>query len=244
MKKEKEWLLREKYGGEKTEGFFADMERLKAGEPLAYIIGNAPFLESVIYLDSKPLIPRPETEYWVSVAIEEMQALPERELRVLDLCAGSGCIGIGVLKALLNARVDFVEKEVKHHPTILKNLEVNMIESTRATVLDGNLFEHVTQTYDFILTNPPYIDKTLKRTDENVIAHEPAEALWGGNGGMEYIEEIINKSPQYLNPGGVLYLEHEPEQAEDILRMATVQHFEVGFFPDQFGIIRYTRAQY
>ena len=69
MHRDEEWLLNEKYQGERTDEFFADCERLKSGEPLAYIIGHVPFLDATIHLDSKPLIPRTETEYWVKAVI-------------------------------------------------------------------------------------------------------------------------------------------------------------------------------
>ncbi len=64
MSKDIAWLLQEKYGGEKSEAFFADCKRLALGEPLGYLIGHTPFLDCTIYLDSKPLIPRAETEFW------------------------------------------------------------------------------------------------------------------------------------------------------------------------------------
>src|SRR5512138_3415194 len=98
MVREEEWLLKEKWNGEKSEGFFADCQRLRDGEPLAYVIGHTPFLNTIIYLDSKPLIPRVETEFWVEKAIMEIQDFSRGQtlgtVQVLDVCAGSGCIGV------------------------------------------------------------------------------------------------------------------------------------------------------
>ena len=105
MNKEEQWLLKEKYQGVESKEFHEDRKRLQAGEPLGYIIGWVPFLNTIIYLDSKPLIPRPETEFWVERVCERVlmksQQL-ERPLAILDLCAGSGCIGVAVAKALEN----------------------------------------------------------------------------------------------------------------------------------------------
>ena len=103
MTQEQHWLLKEKYHGEKTDGFFADCKRLALGEPLAYLIGWTPFLNTKIWLDSHPLIPRPETEFWVERAITSMRENAQDTLgflaepaKVLDLCAGSGCIGVAM----------------------------------------------------------------------------------------------------------------------------------------------------
>ena len=73
MSQDIEWLLKEKYAGEKSDAFFADCKRLALGEPLGYLIGHTPFLDCVIHLDSKPLIPRPETEFWTERVISDIK---------------------------------------------------------------------------------------------------------------------------------------------------------------------------
>lgn len=181
----------------------------KGDLPEAYKIGWIPFIHTKIWLDSRPLIPRIETEYWVNEAIQEIKLRGLATPRVLDLCAGSGCIGIAVAKDVPGAQVDFVELDERHHATIIKNLKENGV---KGRIFGGDLFEKVTEKYDFILTNPPYIDKSLGRVAESVREHEPELALYGGEQGMEVINRILTEYPKYLNPGGKLYLEHEPEQ--------------------------------
>ena len=155
------WLLEEKYQGEKSAAFFTDCGRLEAGEPLAYIIGSIPFLNCTIDLQSHPLIPRPETEYWVEKAIAEIQNQPRTSdvlgenldddavaVRVLDLCAGSGAIGVAIAKAIPEAHITFGEIDTNHLPTIIKNLEENIqnmsvnrhILYDRFKVLEADLF--------------------------------------------------------------------------------------------------------
>jgi len=242
MTQDEMWLLTEKHAGEKTEGFFADCARLKLSEPLAYVIGSIPFLNTTIHLDSHPLIPRTETEYWVDEIIKEIRKNSAVDHpKILDLCAGSGCIGVAVLKEIRNAYVDFVEVETVHHATILKNIEKNGIDTSRTKILGGDLFENTSGTYDYILTNPPYIDKTLGRTDENVQAFEPEKALYGGKGGMEIIARIIENASLYLEKDGVLIIEHEPEQVSTIDTLAQSKGFTSTTLPDQFGVFRYTR---
>ncbi len=208
----------------------------KSELPEAYRIGWVPFIHTEIHLDSRPLIPRTETEYWVNEVIKEMLALNRADLHVLDLCAGSGCIGIAVLKDVPGSRVDFAELDETQHTNILENVGMNGIDKSRAQVFGGDLFEHIHGTYDFILTNPPYIDASLDRVEESVISHEPALALYGGTGGLEVIDRILVEAESHLNPGGELWLEHEPEQVTHISKHPSYQ----GSYNDQYGILRYS----
>lgn len=240
MEKEAEWLLSEKYNGEKTEGFFTDLKRLESGEPLAYVIGHVPFLDTKIYLDSKPLIPRPETEYWVKQVIDELQNVG-KQIRALDLCAGSGCIGVAILKHT-TCSVDFVEIDEAHHATIQKNINGNDIDPKRANIIGGDLFEQLgQQQYDLILSNPPYIDPNIDRASESVKKYEPHIALYGGDKGIAIIADIILDGSLHLKDGGVMYIEHEPEQEEQLHQLATESGLHAASERDQFGIIRYTR---
>lgn len=238
MEKEIAWLLADKYDGIQNEDFKRDLLRLQAGEPLAYVIGWMPFLNTKIWLDSCPLIPRPETEYWVDIAIKELKTKNIDSPKILDLCAGSGCVGVAVLNAIPNSKVDFVEIDTAHHETIRKNILENGIDLARTKILGGNLFENITDKYDMILTNPPYIDPKLsERIQKSVMTHEPEIALFGGNDGMEIIERIIKEAPNHLNPGGVIYIEHEPEQTEKIKALAP----NAKTFKDQFGTERFSK---
>lgn len=237
MDKEIKWLLNEKYNGVTSEEFERDRERLAAGEPLGYVIGWVPFLRTKIYLDSRPLIPRTETEYWVEKAIKEIQAKGIQNPKILDLCAGSGCIGVAILNALPDATVDFAEIDESHHETIRKNVRENNISENRTRIFGGDLFEQLSDRYDVILTNPPYIDpKEINGVQSSVLGFEPSRALFGGINGMEIIERIIGDAPQFLKPGGILVIEHEPEQESLIQQLLP----GITSHKDQFGVIRFS----
>lgn len=179
MNQESQWLLNEKYNGIETPEFFADLKRLESGTPLAYVIGWQPFCGTKIYLDSHPLIPRPETEYWVNLVMSEIKKVTNP--RILDLCAGSGCIGVAVLHTIPDATVGFGEIDESHHATIRKNIVENGIGEHRVRIFGGDLFENIIDQYDFIVTNPPYIDpKFSDRVQDSVTAYEPEKALLGG----------------------------------------------------------------
>jgi release factor glutamine methyltransferase len=242
MPQEEAWLLKEKYQGVKSDAFYADCKRLALGEPLGYLIGYVPFLNCKVWLDSKPLIPRPETEYWVEKAIAEIKSeeATQTALHILDLCAGSGCIGVSVAKAIPTSIVDFSEIDLSHHTTILKNITENQIAPERTTLYHTNLFDGIEHTYDFILSNPPYIDLDLGRTDQNVLDHEPYIALSGGLAGLEVIEDIIKRAPLFLNTHGQLWLEHEPEQTKAINILALENGLSATTHNDQYGTLRYS----
>lgn len=243
MTQDELWLLKEKYNGKKTEGFFADSVRLAAGEPLAYLLGSIPFLHTIIHLDSRPLIPRTETEFWVEKIIQEMQSNLDRDktsIKILDLCAGSGCVGVAVLKDVPFAHVDFAEIDVRHHTTIQKNISENQITPTQTQIFGGSLFEHITEKYDYILTNPPYIDPSRNRATASVQTFEPSIALYGGKEGTELIFKIIAQAPDFLTERGTLVIEHEPEQTESLHSYAKFQGFAYSTLPDQYGTLRYT----
>jgi len=254
---EEAWLLCEKYRGEHTPEYAVDLERLRRGEPLAYVIGWVTFLDTKIYLDSYPLIPRPETEFWVEKAITSITqsqftyghsvSISEYSLQILDLCAGSGCIGIAVGNAVATARIDFAEIDSRHHETIDKNISQNGIQKIRTHIFDGDLFGSIipNQQYTAILSNPPYVDPALNRTEVSVTSHEPHLALYGGAHGIEIIERIIKSAPNYLRSGGTLWIEHEPEQESMIARLATLTDYRsCTAHNDQFGVIRYSILTY
>src|SRR3989338_2091343 len=114
--KETQWLLDEKHKGRLSVAAKRDIAQLKNGEHVDYVIGFVDFLGCKIDLSLRPLIPRPETEYWVSKAVESIQCKMQDtkyRIRILDIFAGSGCIGVAVLKHVSRAHVDFGEKEKK-----------------------------------------------------------------------------------------------------------------------------------
>ncbi len=253
LTQEQQWLLQEKYRGEKTEGFFADLEELRNGTPLAYLIGHIPFLDCRIYLDSFPLIPRPETEYWTEKVIDNIRATrsPNTQLRILDLCAGSGAIGVALAKALPYAHVTFVEIELAHLPTIRKNIQHNLpAEQWRKhTIVQSDLFSpmHTAETaatslgtFDYIVSNPPYIDPDKNTADASVVSHEPHTALYGGKNGMEYITRILHEAPVHLSVSGQLWIEHEPTQVSALQALAQTRKLRIQTYPDQYSTLRYS----
>ena len=210
-------LLDEKYAGVQSIEFEKDVNRLERGEPVAYVIGWVPFLGLRIYLDSRPLIPRPETEWWAEQLIEKL-AGASREFRVLDLCAGSGAIGLAVLSKIQDVHVSFSDIEPRHVATIEKNIRENNLDRSRADIRSGDLFAPFEQNelFDVIVANPPYVPETRSLPSE-VKSFEPREALYSGAEGLDLIERIARETPSHLFENGMLWLECDSEHAAQAL---------------------------
>ncbi len=235
-------LLEEKYAGVPMPAYEADLDRLTEGEPVDYVIGWKPFLDCKIFLDSRPLIPRTETEYWVERAIAEIKR--ERgsaALACLDLFAGSGAIGVAVLKHLPNARIDFGEIDAAHFPTIKKNIRENRADESKSRIIQTDVWNSVPETYDLVFANPPYLSKgRLERIQKSVLAYEPESALFAGEDGFLLIQKTIEGAVQHLKKGGAMYLEHEPEQGEAVRSLGHACGFVVETRTDQYGMLRYS----
>lgn len=215
-----EALIEEKYAGNRNADLTDDLSHLEAGEPLAYVIGTIPFLGLTIHLDSRPLIPRPETEWWTEELIKH---IGERPLHILDLCAGSGAIGLAILKHCKNAQVSFGELMPAHAELIKKNITANNLDTSRATIHTGNLFTPFeNELFDIIATNPPYIPESRTLPD-SVSNFEPKEALFAGPDGLSVIREIIDNAPSHLTKHGELWMEGDSESLKDATALLT--HF-------------------
>lgn len=208
-----------------------------------YARGWVPFLDCRIYLDSRPLIPRLETEYWVEEAIQECSANSGQgsAMKCLDLFAGSGAIGVAVLKHLPGSRVDFGEIDTEHFPTIKKNITENGVDETRARIIETDVWSMIPDRYDYVFANPPYLDESRRaRIQDSVLAHEPASALFAEEGGFSLIRRTMEGLREHLLPGGILYIEHDPEQTSLLASLATSFGLVAETRTDQFGLDRFT----
>lgn len=254
MDKDIQWLLQEKYSGVRNPNFEEDCRRLANGEPLAYVIGWQPFLGLKIFLDSRPLIPRVETEWWteklLSAAGGDFSATgcpndsgPEgaknpHPLRVLDLCAGSGAIGCAALSYLPNADVYFGDIDPAHETTIQRNIAENHLDATRAHVTIGDLFEPFSGVqFDIIAANPPYIP-TGRALDASVADHEPALALFAGDDGLALIRRIADRLRTHLAPGGSAWIECDSAHADAARQLFLDHGFAIKILTDQYQVPR------
>jgi len=235
-------------------------------EPDAYVIGWQPFLGLKIYLDSRPLIPRPETEWWTEQLLvtlvsresaepfsvvglglaarsaTENGSVDERRLRFLDLCAGSGAIGCAALARLPNAQVYFGEIDPAHEATILKNINENNLDASRANIRIGDLFEPFGDIrFDVIAANPPYIP-SCRTLPASVADYEPAIALRSGCDGLDVIRRIARELPQRLAEDGEAWIEIDSPSTEAASGLFTAQGLTAEILTDQYDEPRVLRV--
>lgn len=217
---------------------FADLLwRVKSGEPLQYVIGKWDFFESEFFVGKGVLIPRPETEELVELAVNHIKKLGK--CVVYDLCAGSGCIGISVAGACPNATVYLVEKSADAMFYLLKNAE----GVDNAKVICGDISTSFDlPNADVIISNPPYIKSDIISSLQPEVQQEPAMALDGGEDGLAFYRIINDKWASALNPDGHLYLEIGEDQGVDILNV--LSNFEnIKVMKDMYGNDRMVSAK-
>lgn len=234
--KQIERLLREKYDGVESEKFRIDIARLKAGEPYEYVLGYFDFLDVCIDLSYKPMIPRPETAFWVKRAIEELKT-KTGNLRLADTFSGAGNVGVALLKHLPDASVDFSELDPNLKTQIEKNILINDIDPSRAKVITTSNIQGLTGKYDAIFAVPPYVPyEALPDLDPEMIEHEPHLAFFAYDNGHEFHKILIAKAYDLLKEGGTLYMEADMDHNEVIAEMVKGTNWsKLEFWPDPYG---------
>ncbi len=184
-------------------GRLADLVTRRAGlEPVAYLTGEREFYGLRLCVDERVLVPRPETELLVDLALSAAERLTDgRSLRVADIGTGSGAIAVAVATNLPWAHIWAVDLSAAALSVAQANVRRYELED-RITLLHGNGLAPLPGPVDLLLTNPPYT--ILSAVDENVRRHEPHLALDGGPDGLEVIRELLAAAPGYLRAGTLL----------------------------------------
>ena len=236
-----DWILRDKYNNKWSSEIINDLSRIKSGEPVDYVIGWKPFLNCKIDLSFKPLIPRPETEFWVDLVITAIISRPNKsKIKIADVFAGSGCIGAAVLKNTQGTTVDFFEKDKNIVKQIKKNLSLNKIAPKSYKVFGSDVLEKARGKYDIILANPPYIATSARKTvQKNVLKNEPRLALFGGKTGLVYIKKLLTQAKNRLAHGGQIWMEFSPAQKPEIEKILNKKYTRWQFQKDQYGKWRF-----
>lgn len=216
------------------------MRRHLAGEPLAYLIGEWEFYGLPLDISEQVLIPRSDTEVLAGEAIRWLQT--QQDARVLDLCAGSGCVGLAVASQVHACRVVLGEKSEAALRICRQNIRRSGLLG-RVTPMPADALEPPTRQlgeFDCIVCNPPYIPtQDIETLDVSVRDYEPHMALDGGEDGLEFYRAISENWREALHPGARLYFEVGIGQADSVLRIMRRQGFgELEIVPDTVGIPR------
>jgi len=199
------------------------VRRRIAGEPLQYVLGRWGFRALDLMVDSRVLIPRPETEQVVGWAIEAARRLDRERLVAADLGTGSGAIALS-LAVELGAEVWATDVSPDALDVARANLSgIGMWAATRVRIVEGSwwsaLPDELRGRLDVVVSNPPYVGEHDPLPPE-VRDHEPVLALRAGTDGMDSIAEVVSGAPAWLTPGGVLVVELAPPQASPAVAQA------------------------
>lgn len=218
--------------------YIAMLERRLAGEPVAYILGEKEFFGLNLQVAPGVLIPRPETELLVELALERIP--PDRTARLLDLGTGSGAIAIALARHRPLAEVTAVDRS----PAALDIAKGNALRHGLANVafLESDWFYAIAGgTFDLIVSNPPYVVDSDPRLTQGDVRFEPASALKGGQSGLDCILKIASEAGAHLRSDGWLLLEHGYDQATACREILLNSGFmDVGSAKDLAGIPRAT----
>lgn len=220
----------------------AMLVRRCAGEPLQYILGSADFMGLRFEVGPGVLIPRQDTETLVEAALIALQKGPS-DPAVLDLCTGSGCVGLSLASLAPRARVTLADVSRQALDIARRNMHALGV---RAELRHGDLFAAVgRERFDLIACNPPYIPRGELTGLQREVQYEPVLALDGGADGLDFYRRIAEAAAGHLNPGGSIWLEVGYDQAGAVLDMLR-EHLpgaEAGTVKDLNGVERVAFAK-
>lgn len=213
------------------------LDRRAAGEPVQYILGSAEFMGLRFRVDDAVLIPRQDTETLVEAALIELRQRPGSPA-LLDLCAGSGCVGLSLASLVPNARITLADIS----PEALEVARANQKAlGVKAEFRQGDLFSAVgRERFDVIASNPPYIPTGALSGLQREVRFEPRIALDGGADGLDFYRRITEGAVGHLNPGGAIFLEVGIHEAQPVLGLvkAHLPCAQAGTVRDLNGIER------
>ena len=216
--------------------FKAYIQRRKAGEPVSYITGTQGFWDLLLKVNNKTLIPRPETERLVELALDIVDivaktnqhhdgARGESGYKILDLGTGTGAIALSLAKEMTYSSVLGVDRIPEAVALAQENARLSNIDNV--SFQKSVWFNDIPpQNFDLIVTNPPYVETDSEWLTQGDLRFEPHSALTAGRDGLDDIRHIIQEAQNWLNPAGWLLIEHGVSQGQKIKQMLERQQYQ------------------
>ena len=194
-------------------------QRVVDRKPASYITGEAWLQGHAFKVDERVIIPRSFIAELLADQLTPWVNAPEMPFEILDMCTGSGCLAILAAYVFENAQVDAVDLSTEALSIARENIQLHGMKQ-RVHAIESDLFSNLNgKQYDFILTNPPYVNEASMKKLPPEYLHEPRMALAGGDSGMDLIQDILEQAPKHLKDGGFLVVELGNEKL----------HFEAAF---------------
>ena len=228
--------LSEKLSKENEEKYFSLIEKhIKEDVPLSHLVGFEYFYDRKFKVTKDVLSPRMETEELIYKVVEYVKATKKNNLKILDLCTGSGIIAITLKKELDQFSIDVLASDISEEA--IKVAKENA-QSHDATIkfVKSDIFNNIDDKFDIIVSNPPYIDRKDEVTmQDNVLKYDPHLALFAEEEGMFFYRKIIEQANDYLNENGVIFFEIGYDQKDKIIKLADMNGFSAEVYRDING---------
>lgn len=197
--------------------YFENIEKVKNGTPIEHITHLKEFMKLNFFVNKDVLIPRQDTEILVEEVINIAKRIKAK--KILDLCTGSGAIAISLAKYLENVEIIATDISKEALRVAKKNAINNNVED-KITFIESDLFNNIVNSkFDIIVSNPPYIQKSIIKTLSKEVQNEPYIALDGGKDGLDFYRKIAKNGYEYLKFGGYLCLEIGYDQKESVMQI-------------------------
>ena len=210
-----------------TKKYLIGIDCLKKSMPIQYITNTQEFMGFEFYVDENVLIPQPDTEILVEEVLDIIKIIKDKKkekIQILDLCTGSGAIGISLSKIFANDVIvtcSDISKEA------LKIVELNSKKnSVNIKIVQSDIFKNIQNKFDIIVCNPPYIESDIIKTLPKEVQNEPILALNGGKDGLDFYRIIIKEAKNHLNKGGYLALEIGFNQKEKVKKLLKDNNYQ------------------
>lgn len=199
--------------------YYLALIKIIQGTPLQYITNIQEFMKMNFYVDENVLIPQPDTEILVEEVIRIAKNI-NKNVEILDICTGSGCIATSIAKNIENSRVTMSDISSKALEIAKKNYEENISEKNNPVeFIESDMFEKINDKYDIIVSNPPYIESEEIQNLPEDVKKEPYIALDGGEDGLDFYKILILEAPKHLKETGYLCMEIGYNQKDKILNL-------------------------
>jgi len=227
---------------EATDRYEAWVTRRSHGEPVAYVLGEKEFWSLPLEVTPDVLVPRPETELVVELALTHLRR--DQQARVLDLAAGSGAIALALARELPRAAV--VGTDISAAAIAVARRNGQRLGLANVSFRTGSWFDPVAaERFDLVASNPPYIAETDERVEPGVRRFEPHNALFAGTDGLEALRVITGAAGRHLSPGGWLVVEHGDRQGLAVRELLSAAGFaDVATRQDLSGLDRCTEGRW
>ena len=226
----------EQLSQENEEKYFSLIEKhIKEDVPLSHLVGFEYFYDRKFKVTKDVLSPRMETEELIYRVVEYVKSTKKNNLKILDLCTGSGIIAITLKKELSQFSIDVVASDISEEAIKVAKENAQSHDAT-TKFIQSDIFNNIADKFDIIVSNPPYIDRKDEVTmQDNILKYDPHLALFAEEEGMYFYRKIIEQANDYLNENGVIFFEIGYDQKDKIIKLADLNGYSAEVYKDING---------